>query len=53
LLGENSGCLIPHGAKGFETVYEIISKYNNFNFDNFISSMSCTDNEEFLLWKKE
>ncbi|WP_426485652.1 hypothetical protein [Flavobacterium sp. 2] len=53
LLGENSVCLIPHGAKGFETVYEIISKYDNFNFDNFISSMSCTDNEEFLLWKKE
>ncbi|MBF4505120.1 hypothetical protein IRZ83_00480 [Flavobacterium sp. JLP] len=53
LLGENSGCLIPHGTKGFEAVYDIISKYENFNFDNFISSMSCTDNKEFLLWKKE
>jgi hypothetical protein len=53
LLGENSGCLIPQGAKGFETVYDIISKYENFNFENFIKSMSCTDNEEFLLWKKK
>lgn len=53
LLGENSGCLIPQGTKGFETVYDIISKYENFNFENFISSMSCTDNKEFLLWKKK
>lgn len=52
LLGLDSGCLIPHGAKGFETVYEIISKYENFNFDNFIASMSCSDNAEFLLWEK-
>ena len=52
LFGNNSGCLIPQGAKGFEAVYDIISKYENFNFENFISSMSCTDNEEFLLWKK-
>jgi hypothetical protein len=53
LLGDNSGCLIPQGSNGFETVYDIISKYENFNFENFISSMSCTDNEEFLLWKKK
>ena len=52
LLGQSSGCLIPHGAKGFEEVYEMISKYENFNFDNFISSMSCSDNAEFLLWEK-
>jgi hypothetical protein len=53
LLGENSGCLIPQGVKGFETVYEMISKYENFNFDNFIASMSCSDNAEFLLWERE
>lgn len=53
LLGENSRCLIPHGAEGFETVYDIISKYENFNFENFIKSMSFTDNEVFLLWEKK
>jgi hypothetical protein len=53
LIGKNSGCLIPQGSKGFETVYNIVSEYENFNFENFIKSMSCTDNEEFLLWKKE
>jgi hypothetical protein len=50
LVGDNSGCTIPQGSKGFEDVYEIISKYDGFNFDNFIKSMSCTDNKEFLLW---
>ncbi|MCV9930002.1 hypothetical protein OIU83_20245 [Flavobacterium sp. LS1R49] len=53
LIGKNSGCLIPQGSKGFERVYDIVSKYENFNFENFIYSMSSTDNEEFLLWRKE
>lgn len=52
LLGKNSGCLIPQGSKGFEDIYNIISEYENFNFENFINSMSSTDNEEFLLWTK-
>lgn len=53
LLGKNSGCLIPHGSSGYDDVYEIISKYDNFNFKNVIKSMSCTENKEFLLWKRE
>ena len=53
LIGEDEVCLIPHGHAGFEKVYEIVSKYKNFNFENFINSMGCTDNVEFLLWEKE
>lgn len=53
LLGENSGCLIPHGCKRYEDVYNIISKYENFSFENVIKSMSCTDNAEFLLWTRK
>ena len=52
LIGDTSGCLIPQGAKGFDTVYDIISKYDNFNFENVIKSMACTDNEQFFLWAK-
>ena len=52
ILGDNSGCLIPQGAKGFETVYNIVSKYVGFNFENVTNSMRSTKNEEFLLWKK-
>lgn len=51
LLGKESGCLISQGAKGYDEVFEIVSKYPNFNFENVIKSMTCTENEEFLLWK--
>lgn len=51
LLGDNSGCLIPHGSKGFDEVYEIISKYEHFDFENVTKSMTSTSNEPFSLWK--
>ncbi len=53
LIGENTGCSIPHGSKGYDQVYEIVSKYKNFNFENVIKSMSSTANEQFLLWTKD
>ena len=53
LIGENSGCLIPQGTKGCEQVYDIVSKYEGFDFENALKSMSCTDNEQFLLWKRK
>ncbi|HSY77454.1 MAG TPA: hypothetical protein VK890_11385 [Bacteroidia bacterium] len=53
LIGNTSGCLIPQGAKGCEEVYNIVSKYENFNFENVIESMKCTGNQEFLLWVKK
>lgn len=53
LLGDEDGCLIPQLAKGFNEVYGIVSKYEGFNFENFIKSMSCTDNAEFDLWTKK
>lgn len=53
LLGKEDGCLIPQGAKGYEKVYDIVSKYEGFNFENVLNSMRCTDNAEFLLWTKK
>lgn len=52
LLCEKGSCFIPHGTKGFEEVYDIVSKYEGFDYGNVIKSMSCTDNEQFLLWVK-
>lgn len=52
LIGENSSCLIPHGSPGFDKVYDIVSRYENFDFENVTKSMSSTDNAEFLLWKR-
>lgn len=53
LFGIKDGCLIPQGAKGFEEVYDTVSTYEGFNFENFIKSMSCTGNAEFDLWTKK
>ena len=53
LIGKDSGCLIPHGAKGYDTVYNVVSKYDNFNFENVIKSMACAKNDQFLLWTRK
>jgi hypothetical protein len=53
LLGSETGCLIPQGAKGHDEVYNIVSKYERFNFENVIKAMSSTDNQEFLVWTRE
>jgi len=50
LIGDNSKCVIPQGARGGEEVYDLVSKKDGFNFENVILSMSCADNREFLLW---
>ena len=52
LTGNEKGCSIPQGAKGWDDVYDIVSKYNGFNFENVIKSASCTDNRTFEIWKK-
>jgi hypothetical protein len=52
LSGNGKGCSIPQGSKGWDDVYEIVSKYEGFNFENVIKSASCTDNQIFELWKK-
>ena len=53
LIGEHGGCLLPHGTEGCKKVYEIVSKYPGFNFENVIKSMGCSENAQFVVWKKE
>lgn len=53
LIGNNGGCLIPQGAKGCDKVYDIVSKYDGFDYENVIKSMSSAGNEQFLLWTKK
>ena len=52
LMGNEKGCSIPQGSKGWDKVYDVVSKYEKFNFKNVIKSASCTDNQIFELWKK-
>ena len=52
LIGNGKSCSIPQGSEGWNKVYNIVSKYEGFNFENVIKSASCTDNEIFELWKR-
>jgi hypothetical protein len=52
LIGEQSHCIVPHGARGFDEVFDIISRYTGFDMENFGKSMTCTHSAEFSLWKK-
>ena len=53
LNGDLSSCSIPQGCKGYDQVYDIVSKYEGFDFENVIKSMTSTSNEQFLLWKSK
>lgn len=52
LVGDNGSCSLPQGCIGYDQVYDIVSKYEGFDFENEIKSMKCTANQQFLLWKK-
>jgi len=53
LIGDKGGCLIPQEAKGCNIVYDIVSKYEGFDYEKVIKSMSSANNEQFLLWKRK
>ena len=53
LIGKDTTCSIPQGAGGYDEVYDIVSKYEGFSFEQVIKSMTCTDNAEFELWKRK
>nr|WP_320117446.1 hypothetical protein [uncultured Marinifilum sp.] len=53
LIGNDNGCSIPQGAPRFDDIYEIVSKYENFNFDEFIKAMGSADNARFVIWSKK
>ena len=52
LIGKEKECSIPQGSKGWDEVYDIISKYEGFNFENVIQSATCTENKTFEIWNK-
>jgi hypothetical protein len=54
LIGMEGGCVIPaFDCEGYDQVFDIVSKYKNFNFENYIASMSCAYEERFVVWKKD
>ncbi len=54
LMGKNNkGCSIPQGSAGWTKVYDIVSKYEGFNFDKVIESATSTENKVFDIWNKK
>lgn len=52
LMGHGKRCSIPQGSEGWGKVYNIVSKYEKFNFENVVKSGNCTGNQIFQLWTK-
>ena len=52
LIGKKNRCIVPFDTKSYDEIYEVISRYDGFNFDNVNKSMSCTGSKFFPLWKK-
>jgi len=53
IIGKHGHCRIPRDATGFNSVYEVISKYKGFDFENFNKSLTSSGNVTFLLWSNE
>jgi len=53
VLKGNAGTIrIPQGNPGYDTVYDRVSGLEGFNFQGVIDAMMSTENNEFILWKK-
>lgn len=52
LIGNGKGCSMPQGAPKYDEVYDIVSKYEGFDFEEVIMAATSTDNAKFELWKK-
>jgi len=51
-VGGRTGCAIPSTADGYNEVYDLVSKFEGFNFQKYIDSMSCAIDAKFVLWEK-
>ncbi|TND06978.1 MAG: hypothetical protein FD123_3442 [Bacteroidetes bacterium] len=53
LTGNGTGCSLPQGAPNYDLVYDIVSKYEGFDFEAVIKSALSTDNARFDVWKRK
>ena len=47
-----SGCVIPQTADGYDSVYDVVSKYEGFDFTKVVEAMGSTSEATFLLWRR-
>ena len=53
LIGIDTYCRIPQGNNSYDVIYERVSKWDGFDFEAYIESMSSTENAIFLIWKAD
>jgi len=52
LRGNGKVVIAPGGATGEKELLNRLQKLSGFNNEAVIRAMGCTDNKDFLLWKK-
>ncbi|MEO6305816.1 MAG: hypothetical protein ABIP51_21895 [Bacteroidia bacterium] len=52
LSGNGKAVLVPGGATGEKEMLNRLQELPGFNNGEVIKAMGCSDNAEFLLWKK-
>lgn len=52
LSGNGKNVHVPNGATGEIEMTERLQKLANFDNEEFIRAMRCTENAEFVVWRK-
>ena len=50
--GGSSGCVIPQGATGERELLGRLQSLPGFDNERLIAAMSCTDNQQFVCWRR-
>ena len=53
LKGQAGTIRVPQGNPGYDIVYDHVSGLEGFNYQGVIDAMMSTENNEFILWKKQ
>jgi hypothetical protein len=46
-------CLVPSEADGYNEVFDRVSKFKGFDFEQYIQAMASAENHEFICWERE
>ena len=51
--GDGKGCCVPQGAPGSDPLLERLQALPDFDNDQVIQAMGCSENRRFVCWKKK
>jgi hypothetical protein len=52
LVGDSAKCSIPCGCEGYGRVFDIVSKYERFDFGGVLKAAASPGGEFFELWRR-